>query len=294
LKNWISACVKLFCQFVGLFPRPWVRKIGGLWGWLWIDLFEIRKKVLMNNLNIAFPEKSESEKWNIARESVYHMGYNFAEFFLIPSVDEKWLNQHATMEGLDNVTSALEQKKGVFFLSLHLGNADMALTAMAFHKLPVNLITKTFKNSFINDLWFSIRGYHGVKYIDAHASNNAFEILKVLRSNEIAIFVLDQFMGKPFGILTRFFGVETGTAYGLALFYLKTKSPIVISYTYEGEDQKMHIVFQPALELDHLVDSNKDESILRLTQLFNDKLEEIVRRYPHQWMWVHRRWKDFE
>jgi KDO2-lipid IV(A) lauroyltransferase len=63
-------------------------------------------------------------------------------------------------------------------------------------------------------------------------------------------------------------------------------------YTYEGKEGKVHLVFEPELKLDSFISEDKDKTIAALTQNFTDQIEKIVRRYPEQWMWVHRRWKD--
>ena len=107
-------------------------------------------------------------------------------------------------------------------------------------------------------------------------------------------FVLDQFMGKPYGVETTFFGVTTGTAYGLALFAAKTEKPVVPLYTYSGDDQKMHIVFKPAIDLSEFQNDNSEGKYQLMTQKFNTTIEDIIRSQPEQWMWVHKRWKDFE
>src|SRR5690606_32701116 len=143
-------------------------------------------------------------------------------------------------------------------------------------------------------IWFHFRGAQGVKYIEAHSDRTAFEILKAIRAKSLVVFVLDQFMGRPFGIETTFFGRKTGTAYGLALFYLKTRSPVVPVYGYEDDQGKMHMVCLPALELESLLGSDQDENILALTQKFCDVIEEAVKKHPTDWMWVHRRWKEYE
>ena len=62
--------------------------------------------------------------------------------------------------------------------------------------------------------------------------NNAFQILGDLKQKRGVTFVLDQFMGMPYGVESRFFGVTTGTAYGLALFAKKTCKPVYPLYTY--------------------------------------------------------------
>lgn len=278
-----------------LIPRQWLRKSGAWLGFLWIDVFGFRRNIILNNMDIAFPEWPTEKKVAVGRESVYQMGYNFMEFFTIPAMTRGWLKKNVVFEGWENVEKARANGKGFFILSLHLGNGDSSLNAIALNGQDIYVITKRFKTKWFDDLWFSIRGAQGVKYIDAHGPNNAFEILKALKKNAGVVFVLDQFMGKPYGIATTFFGRKTGTAYGLALFTQKTKAPVIPSYTFEGEDGKIHVVFEPPLDTGScVVDDNKDQTIKNLTQSFNDKLEEIIKKHPEQWMWVHRRWKDFE
>lgn len=293
MKLLVRFFVKSMTFFSSLFPRSWLRKSGSWLGFLWFDVFGFRKKIVLDNLNIAFPEWSDEKKLQVGRESVYQLGYSFGEFFFIPSMTPEWLEKNVVFEGWENVEKARLAGRGMFFLSLHLGNADVAANSIAMKGQEIYIISKSFKTKWFNDLWFSIRGAKGVKYIDAHSSNNAFEILKALKKNAALVFVLDQYMGKPFGIATTFFGRRTGTAYGLALFVQKTKAPVLPVYTYEGNDKKIHVVAEPELDTSKWVTDDKDQTILNLTQSFNDKLEEIVRKHPEQWMWVHRRWKDF-
>jgi KDO2-lipid IV(A) lauroyltransferase len=268
--------------------------LGGIIGFLWVDFFRIRRDVIFSNLAIAFPEWPEEKRRRVGRASVYNMGHGFFEFFTVPFLNKKWLEKQVVFEGEKNLQKAREQGRGILALSLHLGNGDLASSAIAMKGQPVTIITKTFKNQFINELWFSFRGAQGVKYIDAHGDKTSFEILKALKRQEMVVFVLDQFMGKPYGIATQFFGQETGTAYGLSLFAMRTKAPVVPVYTYEGTDNKMHVVFEPEVPVLDLVGADKDASTLAITQRFNDKIEEIIKKHPEQWMWVHRRWKDFE
>ncbi len=293
MKLLIKWIVKLISFFSSLMPRQWIRRCGAPLGFLWFDLLGFRKKIIFNNLQIAFPDWSEQKKHQVGRESVYQMAYSFAEFFTIPSMNAQWLAENAVFEGWENLEKARAQGKGMFFLSLHLGNGDVATNAIVLNGQPIYVITKRFKTQWFDNLWFSVRGAQGVQYIDAHGPSNAFDILKALKKNAGLVFVLDQFMGKPFGIETTFFGKRTGTAYGLALFHQKTKAPVLPVYTYEGTDKKLHVVFEPAMDTQHSLVEDKDQTILNLTQSFNNKIEEIVRKHPEQWMWVHRRWKDF-
>ena len=294
MKSLIKFFIRVVSYFLFLLPRSWVRALGSVIGFLWVDFFRVRRDVIFGNLKIAFPEWSEEKRIQIGRKSVYNMGHGFFEFFTVPHLNKKWLETQVVFEGQENLQKARAEGKGILALSLHLGNGDLGSTAIVMNGQPVTIITKVFKNPFFNDLWFSFRGAQGVKYIDAHGDKTSFDILKALKRQEAVVFVLDQFMGKPYGIATSFFGKQTGTAYGLSLFAMRTKAPVVPIYTYEGADHKMHVVFEPAVPVLDLVSEDKEASTLAITQRFNDKIEEVIKKHPEQWMWVHRRWKDFE
>lgn len=293
MKSFLVFWIKFFSFIMSLFPRTWVRGLYTLLGIFWYDILKFRRKIVLNNLQIAFPELTEKEKNKLGRKSVYTMLANTADLFAIPFINNKWIEKYVVYHGTENMQKALAKNKGVYVLSLHMGNGDLAATLIQMQGFNLFLITKFFKNKLFNEIWFAIRGAKGVNYIEPHGEKTPFQILKALKGNSLVAFVLDQFMGKPFGIETSFFGRKTGTAQGLALFYLKTKSPVVPVYCYEGEDNKVHLVYEPELELSPYLADDKEQSILNLTQYFCDVTESIVRKHPDQWMWVHRRWKNF-
>lgn len=294
MRTFIGFFLKVLSNILYFLPRSWVRGLGKFIGFLWIDVFGIRRDVIMTNLEIAFPGMPPEQKNKIARQSVYTMGESFSEFFLIPALDEAWVQKNVIFEGVENLEKARALDKGIYFLTLHLGNGDLGANVIAMKFMEVNIITKIFKNKFFNDLWFSIRGAKGVGYIEAHGPSTPFDILKAIKRKAAVVFVVDQFMGKPYGIPTLFFGKQTGTAYGLALFAQKTRSPVVPVYTYQGDDQKVHVVFEPMIDIAPLIGEDKEKTLADLTQSFCDKIEGIIRKHPGQWMWVHRRWKEFE
>lgn len=285
---------KLISFWASLWPRRWVRFAGALFGILWFDILRVRRRVVLEHLDIAFPEKDRAWKVRTGRTAMTRFGSNLAEFFTLPSIDEEWIRKNAVIEGLEHLEAAKAKGKGAYLLSLHMGAYDIAASLMPMRGFETVLISKFVKNEWFNDLWFSIRGAKGMKFIEPHGEKTAFEILKAIKRNASVIFVLDQFMGKPFGIETTFFGRPTGTAYGLALFVMKTGSPVVPVYSLEGKDGKLHLIVEPEVETASLIDGDKDAGIRRLTQRFTDVLEDIVRRHPEEWLWLHKRWKTFE
>lgn len=289
MKLLIGFFFKCLSLIVAVLPRKMREAIGDFVGFLWFDVLRIRRKVAIDNVGIAFPEKSEEERTQIARKSLHHMGRTLTDYALFPFFKEKQVHEYFDFEGLHYVEDALQKGKGALLLTLHLGNGDFAIAALSRMGLPINLISKEFKSRWLNDLWFGMRRKHGTKFISPEKSS--FDILRALKRNELVFFVLDQFMGPPIGVRTSFFGKETGTAAGLALMAYRTGAPVIPCYTYRREDGKQVAVFEEPIP--YRDDSLREKNIAVMTQIYTDKIETIVRRHPEQWMWIHRRWKEF-
>ena len=289
--------ILFFAKFWGVlaFLTPWWLRnfFGHGLAFLWWDLLKLRRFTLYRNLTIAFPEMSKEQKTAMARGSLVRLGANFIEFLSLPMVSRQWMQRHVSFHGLENYEAARGKGRGIFFLSMHMGNGDFGCAMMALSGIPLHLISKKFKSEAVNSFWFGIRESMGTRFMDPHAPKTAFEILGACKRQEPVTFVLDQFMGRPYGIETLFFGKKTGTAYGLALFAIKTKAPVVPVFTYRDEANRTHVVFEKEILIDSEA-SDRDLQILKTTQKYNEWIESVIRRHPDQWMWIHRRWKLWE
>jgi len=225
----------------------------------------------------------------VARESLIGMGQTLAEFLLMVDFSNQEALPLFEFEGLEHLDRAFAKNQGVLILTCHLGNGDYGCAAMARKGYRLNVISKQFKARWLNEAWFGLRRRMGTGFIREEKSST--EILKALKRNEGVIFVLDQFMGPPVGVRTHFFGKVTGTAMGLAVFAQRTRSPVVPAYTYRLADGRLKLVLEPEFDMGELLDDRAN--IPRMTQLYTDKIEQYVRRHPEQWMWLHRRWKEF-
>lgn len=289
---WTSVVAYSLAFFFRIFPKRVRWWFGVALGTLWFDILKLRRFTVLKNVTIAFPGESHEARVQMARKSMHHLCYGFFEFTQMPFCNPEWLRSEVVIEGLENYENALSQGKGALLLSLHLGNGDLGAAAAALKGIRLHLISKKFKNPFMNQLWFGVREKLGTRFLEAHGSSLAFDILKAVRANEGVVFVIDQFMGKPYGIETTFFGKKTGTAYGLALFALKTRAPVLPIYTYRDENLRTHLVFDKEVPFEKIED--KDLQIQVMTQKYTDQVEELVRKHREQWMWVHRRWKKWE
>ena len=257
---------------------------------LWIDILGLRKNVIDANLKLAFPAMTDNERKRIGKKSMIGLCRSFFDVIRIPRLTEEWIDANVIFEGQAQIEELKQSKAGVFFLSLHLGSGDLAGAIISRRIKPLTLISKRFSNRLLDSFWFELRGKSETLFIDAHAKNNAFDILGALKKQRGVVFVLDQFMGRPYGLETRFFGVKTGTAYGLALFAKKTRKPVYPLYTYWDDNSRLHICIDEAIDLNNELSENNEV----ITNKFNQVLEKIISRHPEHWMWVHKRWKTYE
>lgn len=269
-----------------MLPAAVRRFLGACLAFLWFDLFRIRRKVVLENIAIAFPELSRGEQVKMACTSLKHLGVNFVDYSIFPFLNKKNYQNYIEFHGLEVLDAAFRQGRGVLLLTCHLGHGDLAVAGLSLNGYPMVLVSKFFKLKWLNDLWFGMREKLGTKFVAPR--NSSYSLLKALKAGSVVVLPLDQFTGPPIGVRTTFFGRETGTAAGLAVMAQRSKAPVVSVYTYRNAQGKQAVTFVrevPVLD---------QETAEEITQRFNDELESFVRKHPDQWMWIHRRWKRFK
>jgi len=113
--------------------------------------------------------------------------------------------------------------------------------------------------------------------------------MKALARNRVVGILIDQRAKRSEGIWADFFGKEAPTTPALAVLAMKTEAPVVPVFMIRDGFNRHRLVIQEPLALVHTGDVKKD--VEANTQLFNSKLESMIRQYPDQWFWVHRRWE---
>jgi Kdo2-lipid IVA lauroyltransferase/acyltransferase len=289
-------CISFLFELIGFlfFYSPVLVKkfFAQLLAWLWWDVFRLRRFSVLKNICVAFPHLGKTEKHQLARQSLFHLAYGFFETLALSALNRKNIDAFIELHDFDRLQKLIETKQGVLLMSLHLGNGDVGAAALSLKGVPLHLISKQFRNRTLNEAWFSIRKKMGTKFIAPHGKDSAFVIMKALGAGDAVCFVIDQFMGRPYGIPNSFFGRVTATAYGLAAFAARETAPVVPIYCYRDKNLKMHLQVGDPIEFEK--NGDKQLQISRMTQKYSDVIESLVRRHPEQWMWVHRRWKVYE
>src|SRR4051812_47077876 len=134
--SWIAKSIGLlgltFSWVLVHSPRFVRSAIGGFLGLLWYDVFRIRRKVVADNLNIAFPDLSRSEKVKIGRRSLINLGTNLVEYCYLPFLNRGNYSEIFDMQGTELLDQAEKEGRGALLLTLHLGNGDLSAVSLAF------------------------------------------------------------------------------------------------------------------------------------------------------------------
>jgi Kdo2-lipid IVA lauroyltransferase/acyltransferase len=285
----ITILVKFFSWVVISLPRGAQVFFGRALGWTWFHLVPIRRKVALENIARAFPHWEERKRRHMGAKNFENYGCGLVEFMMLPHFDTDRAEKLFVVENFHLYQEAMAKNKGLFVLTLHIGSWELMSAIGPLLNIPLHVITKKFKAKGLNKVWIDLRNKRGIKLIEEEKST--FQILKAIRHGEVVGFILDQFMGPPVGVRTKFFGHETGTAAALALFADRTRAPVMPVYNVRQKDGKIRLIFEP--EIPFMEQGGTAENIAFMTQVYTSKIEEIVKKYPEQWLWIHRRWKPF-
>ena len=274
-------------KFVGALPRPLARAAGISIAWLVYLLHRKLRRVGMRNLELAFPEKSRRERKKILRGVFTSLGRQVAEVCLFPKYTRENVSKTVVYEGFENFERALARGKGVLFLTGHLGAWELSAFAHSLYGYPLGIVMRPLDNPYLDRLTRQYRTMHGNKAVDKDFARG---LIAAMRKGETVGVLMDTNMIASQGVFVDFFGIPACTASGVARIALKTDAAVVPGFTiWDPVLQKYRLRFDPPVEL--LRTGNTEKDVVLNTAKFTKVIEDYIRKYPEQWLWVHRRWK---
>lgn len=268
-------------------PLYFALKIGHGIGLFAYTVAPRRRRITMDNLKHAFPEKSQKDYNNIMFNMDRNLGYNIVEFLRLPIMKQPYFDKYIEFEGLENLDAALTKGKGVFILTAHFGNWDLVAASTVVKGYPINLVTKYLKNEMLNDLWLGYRKKLNVNIM--YREGSLRQIIKHLKKNEGMGFVLDQNTRRTEGVFVNFFGRPACTIPSLATLAQRLETPVVPCFMIRKKGPYHKVVFEPEVPFEKK--ATLEETVVHNTQRYTDVIERYIRAYPDHWIWMHRRWK---
>jgi Kdo2-lipid IVA lauroyltransferase/acyltransferase len=278
----------LLIRAIGMLPRPMARAVGIGLGQLVYLLHSKLRRVGMRNLELAFPDKTPRERRRILRGEFSSLGRQLAEVCLFPRYSRENVRQIVVYDGFENFERAQALGKGVLYLTAHLGGWELSAFAHSLYGHPLHVVMRGMDNPYLDRFVQGLRTMHGNRAVDK--DNFVRGLLSAMKAGETVGILMDTNMTPPQGVFVDFFGIPACTASGLARIALRTDAAVVPGFTlWDHALGKYRLRFDPALTLVRTGDEEAD--IVANTALFTKVIEQYVRRYPDQWLWVHRRWK---
>jgi KDO2-lipid IV(A) lauroyltransferase len=282
------APLAVLVRVIGVLPRSVARGAGILLGRLAYYVHPRLRRAGRRNLQLAFPEKAARERRTILKGVYTSLGRLLAEFCLFPYYTVRNSSQVAVYQGIENFETAQQRGKGVLLLTAHFGGWEVGSFFHSLQGHPIVIVVRPLDNPYVDDLVTKYRTLHGNKIIGKQ--DFARGLLTAMRANETVGILMDTNMTPPQGVFVPFFGIPACTAIGVARVALHTGAAVVPAFTvWDSKVGKYRVQFDPALELASSGDADADA--IANTALFNRVIESYIRKYPDQWLWVHRRWK---
>ena len=284
------ALARTIISGLGALPRPAAVSLGLLLGRVACSLPGGLKRTGEINLRIAFPEKSEAERHQLLRGSFENLGRLLGEFSQLPRATPAALRELIEYDevGLAHLREAEKNGRGIIFLTGHVGSWELLSFGWSALEYPISFLVRPIDNPRVEEMIESIRTRFGNRAIDKKSA--ARQALRVLREGG-TLGILSDLNSHPHeGVFVPFFGKLACTTAGIATLALKTNAVVIPTCAVWDKQKKRYFFHGDApVEIIRTGDPRKDVELN--TARFAAAMERIIRLYPDQWLWIHKRWK---
>lgn len=245
-------------------------------------------RVARRNLALAMAQLAPPEHEAII-EGVYQtLARSLLSFARFPTLSRENIAEWIRYEGFEHFEQARAQGKGVLFLTAHLGNWELSALAHGLYGHPMHIVVRPLDNPRLDRLVALYRARSGNRIIEK--TDSPRRIFEALHANQAVGMLIDQNTSPDNGVFVDFFGVKACASTGLTKIALRTGAPVIPGFAlWEPREGRYILRFWPPIEMTVSGDSESDIQVN--TQRMHSGLETIIRQYPDQWLWIHRRWK---
>jgi KDO2-lipid IV(A) lauroyltransferase len=231
---------------------------------------------------------SEAERERIARGSFRSLGRLLGEISQFPRLNRQNIESLVVYAGLENYLAAVARGRGVIFLTGHIGAWELSVYAHSVYGYPSSFLARRVDNPLIERIAENYRTMYGNRSIDKKLGVR--EVIRTLRAGGVVGILADLNSLREEGVFCDFFGVQASTTVGVATLAMRTGAVVLPGYLVWDEATKRHILhFEPPVET--ILTGNREADVFANTARYTKVIENIIRRYPDQWLWIHRRWR---
>ena len=273
---------------LGAMPRGLARLFAGALAFAVYHVLGRLRRVGERNLELAFPGITPQKRAELLHGVYRSLSRQLVEFCRMSGYTAENTREWIRTEGLEHYLKAHSRGKGVLIVTGHLGAWELSSFYHSLMSYPMGMVIRRLDNRRLDAYVNAIRCLHGNRVL--HKDDFARGLLTAMRAGETVGILMDTNMRPPQGVFVEFFGRPACTASGLARVALKTGAAVLPGFmVWEPAEKKYVLHFGPELVFARSGDAEADA--LAATQACAAATEEWIRRYPDQWLWIHRRWK---
>lgn len=284
VRLWLEfAAAWIVMASLGAGPRGWSDALARFYVRL-LDLAIPRlRRTAEKNVRMALPELGAPEQAGIVDGSFHSFARVLVALARFPRISRQNISEWIRYDGFEHFETAMREGHGVLFATAHLGNWELSAFAHAILcGQPMHVVVRALDNPRIDALVAGRRTMSGNRVIEKR--DYARGMLRALGRNEAVGVLVDQNAGLREGIFVDFFGIPACVATGFAKLAAHSGAPIIPGFALWNEAERRYVLkFYPAIQATG--DAEAD------TRRLHAQLESVIREYPDQWLWMHRRWK---
>jgi KDO2-lipid IV(A) lauroyltransferase len=288
-QTWLEyAVARVIFGGLSVLPVSWAMTMGRGFGRVAYTAAGELRRTGERNLKLAFPEKTEAERQQLLRQCFAGLGRQLGLVSKFASASRSSLLELTRWEGLEHLEAAKARNKPVILFTGHVGAWELSSFGLSLRDSPLSFLVRRLDNPKVEELVDRIRTRFGNVSVDKRGA--ARPMLNILRSGGTLGLLVDLNTLDDEAIFVDFFGVPASTTFMLAKLALRTEAavlPIFVPWDENSGRFLVHIL--PEVEVKGTSDEEAD--VRALTANLTKVLENYIRRYPDQWLWIHKRWK---
>ncbi len=276
--------------FIAGIPYRHVAALGSIVGLLIYFVDARHRRIVRRNLSFAYPDWTKAQIKEMSGRVFRNLGTTLMEICQITCLSGDDIIKRVNIKGEEHLREALEYHKGVVLVSAHLGNWEVVpLFWPLYFKTPVAFVARELENRIVDRWVCRLRSRFGGEVI--YKETAMPEMIRALRADKALAILIDQGTKSSLGVKITFFDKFVTATSGASLLAMRCKSPVLPGFCIRNGDGTFTLHLKKPMFLKRSGDLRAD--LKENTQIMTGLIEQMVRQYPEQWFWVHKRWRKY-
>lgn len=282
----------LFSFIAKMFPTAWMHRFLYALSYIVYKLNSKHRAIITANLTLAFNHTLKADEIkNIAIHTYYNLAQTIVGFMTRSNKSKEELLKNIRFENEEILLNALKNKEKIIFITSHYSNWELLPPAIASkYNIPLVGVGRKMDSEIMDNILLKNREKFGVEMVYRRGAIK--ESIKALKAYKCLGFLVDQALGKrQGGIKVNFFGKPVGHTPAASILARNFEATMIPAYISTEDYEHYTVIFYPPIP--YLKTKDKEADILSMTQAQADITEQVIRKNPKEWFWVHKRWKNY-